>query len=448
MDWKDLLPALLEEKNLDVRFICIKHKGEWFLKRLRATIFRAEPGVPEQVLYPSYLFFREKMGAADFIQFLNDVTTRRISPEGQASHTEEEKLKKLSLHNWEISYEVVNVSFSDHMRGHSMQGLADHLLPCWNFGGNLWPEIQETQESLIASGTSAPYFPRPIDGQAWYLYEKALQVSNNYLPLVDISLEDDRAFFRNIEINEEAGTARCQCEGTLLSQATISLYTATPQMETKRAASEIIFQLQEHPAVISLALTYADSWLDKRDVNLEYHPLGVPKGVTVVGGNFRESRGWALGGGVIADPTSAIEKIAQADPSNLATIVSPNLEMGNSYYLNTLNQSRQSFSWALVGEGVVIAFFIAAVILFTLRLPGNASYLAPLITALAGGVVQIATGVLFKFYSSASDQTAACHNRLDRIQRFFIANSACEHLNEVNKSTTQVALIKKLNDLQ
>lgn len=199
--------------------------------------------------------------------------------------------------------------------------------------------------------------------------------------------------------------------------------------------------------MISLALTYADDWLDKRDVNFAYQQLGVPKGVTVVGRSLRESRGWALGGGMIADPTPAIEKIAQADPSNLAAVVSPNLEMGNSYYLNTLNQSRQSFSWALVGEGVVIAFFIAAVILFTLRLPGNASYLAPLITALAGGVVQIATGVLFKFYSSASDQTAACHNRLDRIQRFFIANSACEHLDEENKSTTQVALIKKLNDL-
>ncbi len=447
MDWKELLPALLEEKNLDVRFICIKHKGEWFLKRLRATIFRAEPGVPEQVLYPSYFFFREKMHAVDFIQFLNEVTTRRFPPEEQASHTEEEKLKKLSLHNWEITYEVVNVSFSGHMRGSSTWGLADHLLPCWNFGGNLWPETQESQESLIASDTGAPYFPTPIDGQAWYLYEKALEAPNNYLPLVDISLEDDRAFFRNIEINAETGIARCQCEGTLLTQATISLYTATPQMESKRAESEVVFQLQEHPDVISLALTYAGDWLDKRDVNFAYHQFGVPKGVTVVGRNLRESRGWALGGGVIADPTPAIEKIAQADPSNLAAIVSPNLEMGNSYYLNTLNQSRQSFSWALVGEGVVIAFFIAAVILFTLRLPGNASYLAPLITALAGGVVQIATGVLFKFYSSASDQTAACHNRLDRIQRFFIANSACEHLDKENKSTTQVALIKKLNDL-
>ncbi len=199
--------------------------------------------------------------------------------------------------------------------------------------------------------------------------------------------------------------------------------------------------------MISLALTYAGDWLDKRDVNFAYQQFGVPRGVTDVGRSLRENLGWALGGGGIADPTPAIEKIAQADPSSLATIVSPNLEMANSYYLNTLNQSRQSFSWALVGEGVVIAFFIAAVILFTLRLPGNASYLAPLITALAGGVVQIATGVLFKFYSSASDQTAASHNRLDRIQRFFIANSACESLEGENKSTTQTALIKKLNDL-
>lgn len=447
MDWKELLPALLAEKALDVRFICIKHKGEWFLKRLRATIFRAEPEIPEQVLYPSYLFFREKMRSADFIQFLNEVTTNRFPPEEQGSHTDEEKLKKLNLHNWEISYQVVNVSLGTHMRGHSTWGLDDHLLPCWNFGGNLWPDISENQEeTLIPTDTGAPYFPKSADGQAWYLYGKALP-QNNSLSLVDISLEDDRAFFRAIEINEEAGTVRCQCEGTLLSQAAISLYTATPQMESKRAESEVVFQLQDHPDVISLALTYAGNWLDKRDVNFAYQQFGVPKGITVVGGSLRENRGWALGGGVIADPTLAIEKIAQANPSNLAEVVSPNLEMGNSYYLNTLNQSRQSFSWALVGEGVVIVFFIAAVILVLLRLPGNASYLAPLITALAGAVVQIATGVLFKFYSSASDQTAACHNRLDRIQRFFIANSACERLEGEIKGMTQVALIKKLNDL-
>lgn len=213
MDWKELLPTLLEGKNLDVRFICIKHKGEWFLKRLRTTIFRAEPGVPEQVLYPSYLFFREKMCSADFIRFLNEVTTRRFPPDEQASHTEEEKLKKLNLNNWEVFYEVVNISFGGHMRGNSTWGLADHLLPCWNFGWNLWPEIQESQESLIPSDTGAPYFPSPIDGQAWYLYGRALQDQNNSLPIVDISLDDDRAFFRAIEINDEAGIVRCQCEG-------------------------------------------------------------------------------------------------------------------------------------------------------------------------------------------------------------------------------------------
>jgi hypothetical protein len=98
-----------------------------------------------------------------------------------------------------------------------------------------------------------------------------------------------------------------------------------------------------------------------------------------------------------------------------------------------------------VGEGVAVAFFIATVILLILRLPGNAS---SLITGIAGGIVQVVTGILFAFYKSASDQTTACHNRLDRIQRFFIANSACEVLDEESKNATRVELIKKLNDLQ
>src|SRR5260370_12124290 len=201
------------------------------------------------------------MRMADFIRFLNEVTTRRFPPEEQASHTEEEKLKKLNLHNWEISYEVVNISFSGHMWGNSTWGLADYLLPGWNFGWNLWPEIPESQDSLISTDTDAPYFPAPTDGQAWYLYEGALRGPNDSVPIVDISLEDDRAFFRNIEINEEAGIVRCHCGGTLLSQATISPYTATPQMASKRAASEVVFQLPDHPDVISIALTYAGDWL-------------------------------------------------------------------------------------------------------------------------------------------------------------------------------------------
>jgi hypothetical protein len=352
MDWKEQLSTLLEGEVqiLDVRLICIKGNEKWFLKRLRAIVFRTEPSIPEQVYYPSYLFLRRKMSPSDFLQLLSDLTTRSTLPQEELEKLSyEEKLKKFSFNGQEIFCEVVNVVFSNHSHGNSRWGLGDYALPTWNFGGNLYPDLQESQEPLIAS--DAKYFPRPIDGQAWYLYGKALQSPNDSLPTIEISIEDDRAFFKSIDFEEETSILRCKCEGKLLSQSLIRLYTNSIQVEDKQGESEIVFHLQDHPKIISLALTYGDTLLDRRDMNLAYPQFGIPRDVNIITRSLRP------GGGVMADPTPAIEKIAQADPSNVATIAAPHLELVNSYYLNTLRQSQQSFFWALIGGGVGIIFF-------------------------------------------------------------------------------------------
>ncbi len=196
MDWKEQLSTIVGEGEiqlLDVRFICMKHQGKWFLKRFRTTVFHVEPSIPEQVQYPSYLFLRQKMSSSGFLQLLSDLTTR-LSAEEAAKLSEEEKLKKFSVNTWDIWCEVVNVNFNDHARGNTLWGLVDRPLPTWNFGGNIWPDLTEGQESLVAKGAS--YFPTPLDGEAWYLYEKALEPPNNYLPPVEISLEDESVLSR------------------------------------------------------------------------------------------------------------------------------------------------------------------------------------------------------------------------------------------------------------
>lgn len=443
MDWKEQLPTLLAEEEvqtLDVRLICIKDKEKWFLKRLRAIVFHSEPSIPEQVCYSSYLFLRRKMSASDFLQLLSDLTTRSTLPQEELEKLSyEEKLKKFSFNGQEIFCEFVNVVFSNHSHGNSRWGLGDYTLPTWNFGGNLYPDPQESYEPLIAS--DAKYFPKPIDGQAWYLYEKALQSLNDSLPPIEISIEDDRAYFKSIDFEEEASILRCRCEGKLLSESLIRLYTNSIQVEDKQAANEIVFRLQDHPKIISLALTYRDTLLDRRDMDLAYPQFGIPRDVNIIARSLRP------GGGLIADPTPAIEKIAQADPSNVATIAAPHLELVNSYYLNTLRQSQQSFFWALIGGGIGIAFFIVSAFLIIFRQPANSSYLGPAITALAGGAVEVIAGIMLKLYGSTSNQAAAYHVRLDRIQRFFIANSACEGMESDIKYSTRAELIRKLMDL-
>jgi len=282
MDWKERLSTLLEGEvqTLDVRLICIKDKEKWFLKRLRATIFHSEPSIPEQIRYPSYLYLRGKMSLLDFLQLISDLTST-LSQEELEKLSYEEKLKKFKFKGWEIFCESATVSYRDHSRGNSSWGLGDYALPTWNFDGNLYPDLQESQEPLVAS--EVPYFfPRLIDGEAWYLYEKALRSPNDSLPDIEISIEDDRAFFSRIDIEEETSLIRCRCEGKLLPQSSIQLYTSYPQVESKQAEGEVVFQLQDQPTIISLALTYADIWLDKRDINLLYPKLGIPKGVNII----------------------------------------------------------------------------------------------------------------------------------------------------------------------
>ncbi len=281
MDWKEQLSTLLERERqtLDVRLICIKNGEKWFLKRLRATVFHSEPSIPEQILYPSYLFLREKISSLDFLQLIYELTSR-LSQEELNKLSDEEKLKKFKFKDWEIFCEYVYVYLRDHSKGNSNWGLGDHALPSWNFDGTLSPDIQENQEPLIAQ--ESHYFPMPIYGQAWYLYEKALQSPNDALPTIEISIEDDRAFFNGIDIEEETSIVRCRCGGKLLSQAIIQLYTSYPQVESKQAESEIVFQLQGQSTIISLALTYADTWLDRRDINLSYPKLGIPKDVNII----------------------------------------------------------------------------------------------------------------------------------------------------------------------
>ncbi len=283
MDWKEQLSTLVEGEiqTLDVRLICIRDKEKWFLKRLRAIVFHSEPSIPEQIRYPSYLFLRGKMSSLDFLQLISDITSpSTLSQEEKDKLSYEEKLKTFKFKEWDIFCESANVIFRDHSRGNSRWGLGYYALPTWNFDGNLFPDLQESQEPLVAS--EAPYFSRPIDGEAWYLYEKALPSPNDSLFVIEISIEDDRAFFSGIDIEEETSLVRCRCEGKLLSQSIIHLYTNSPQIENKQAGGEIVFQLQGQPTIISLALTYADTWLDRRDMNLANPRYGVPKDVNII----------------------------------------------------------------------------------------------------------------------------------------------------------------------
>lgn len=148
------------------------------------------------------------------------------------------------------------------------------------------------------------------------------------------------------------------------------------------------------------------------------------------------------------DPAPIIEKVAQTDPANIQATTANLMQIDNSYYLNALQQSQRSFFWALVGAGIGVAFFIAAVFILIFRQPIRESYVAAIITASSGGVVEIIAGIILTLHRRASDQVNSCHIRLNRMQRFLVANSACESLEGNLKQTTRAELMKNLAVIQ
>lgn len=148
----------------------------------------------------------------------------------------------------------------------------------------------------------------------------------------------------------------------------------------------------------------------------------------------------------LVNPSYAIEEAAKADPSNIQEIAVSQLQIGNSYYTNTLLQSQQSFLWARIWAGIGTLFFIVTAFILLFRQPISQSYIGAIITALSGAAVEVIAGINLNLYGRASDKAASYHVRHDRIQRFLIANSACESLDEEAKKSVRADLIRKLVD--
>ena len=83
-----------------------------------------------------------------------------------------------------------------------------------------------------------------------------------------------------------------------------------------------------------------------------------------------------------------------------------------------------SFNWALVGVGTGLAFFVAAI---AVQLAAGSTD-AAVISAIAGAIVQVISGLNFVVYAKATTQLGEFHQRLERTQRFLLANSIAESL--------------------
>jgi hypothetical protein len=107
-----------------------------------------------------------------------------------------------------------------------------------------------------------------------------------------------------------------------------------------------------------------------------------------------------------------------------------------AYHEVALNQARSSFFCALVAAAIGLFFFIGAVS-FIISKGTDAS----VISLLSGAMIEVISGINFYLYGQASKQLKDFQDQLDRTQRFLLANSMCEGLDDDHKQKARSKLI-------
>jgi hypothetical protein len=136
----------------------------------------------------------------------------------------------------------------------------------------------------------------------------------------------------------------------------------------------------------------------------------------------------------------AINAVARTDPRNIQEVAATQFTLSNSYYQNVLDQARRSFVAAAIAASLGVALFFLAVG-FALT---KDKFDAAVITTVGGGVVEVIAGLNFWLYSRTALQLNAFHIRLERMQKYLLANSVCANLNGDIRDETMSELVRTI----
>lgn len=139
--------------------------------------------------------------------------------------------------------------------------------------------------------------------------------------------------------------------------------------------------------------------------------------------------------------TATLKDLSKADPSNIQEVAASQFALSNLYYENVLAQARRSFNAAAIASVAGLAFFMAA-IGFAMSTHQLA---APVVSAVSGGIVEVVGGLNFWLYGRTSSQLNSFHLRLERMQRFLLANSVAAGLRDDHREVALSELIKAIS---
>lgn len=262
-------------EKLDVRIVCERRGQEWHIKTLRIKRMVQESQLPELIQYPSILFLRETV-----------MPERLITLIGQLKEDNSVVVfGGMALTHLRLSF----YSRVNHLQGRARYGLEQFLLPTWRFGASWSSSLDDIHKntSILVGIDPAPYFPRLVDGEAWFLYETSIPSQTTSVGDIDIVLEDDRAYFTGIRVDPDAYVV--SLAGSQLGECFVHLYTSGLQLESRKAEAEVAFSIVGNPDRFSLIVVDSQGeWLDRRDVDKEYFGRQIPEDVTIINQDLNE----------------------------------------------------------------------------------------------------------------------------------------------------------------
>jgi hypothetical protein len=132
------------------------------------------------------------------------------------------------------------------------------------------------------------------------------------------------------------------------------------------------------------------------------------------------------------------KRIANTPADDTHKIASLMQEMILKYYADVRLQAQQSFRAALVVATVGVLFFVYAIWRGMSSDGGEQASLA----AIAGGLIQVISGINFYLYARAARQFATFHVCLERTNRFLLANALCEKLSPPERDEMRIELAR------
>lgn len=137
------------------------------------------------------------------------------------------------------------------------------------------------------------------------------------------------------------------------------------------------------------------------------------------------------------------ERLSKADPADVLEIAASQIRLLDEYHEIVLAQARKSFRLAafMAVSGLVLFAFAVSQLLL------QGANDAAIIAGIGGAVVEVVSGIGFYLYAKASGQLAEFQSRLDRTQRFLLANSICGSLKPAARDEARAELIRAVAGL-